>query len=199
MDRSVGRGVSAVPAVAEPGRDARRVPVRRLTVLYDAECALCTFLRDWLVRQPKLVPLEPVAAASQEARRRFPGLDHRATLDEITVVGDAGQVYRGAAAWIVTLWALREYRPLAHRLCTPSGVRFARGAVLAAAKWRGVQGGRTQRGGQAYRPGDEVWRPPGGGVERGGAERPVEGWAYDPRYGWMYSPPGCSGGRGATG
>lgn len=191
--------MSTVPAVAESGRDARRVPVHRLTVLYDAECALCTFLRDWLVRQPKLVPLEPMAAGSQEARRRFPGLDHRATLDEITVVGDAGQVYRGAAAWIVTLWALREHRPLAHRLSTPSGLRLARGAVLAAAKWRGVQWSRTQPGGQAYRPDDEVGRPPGDKVKRGGAERPVEGWAYDPRYGWIYSPPGCSGGTCTTG
>ena len=103
-------------------------PVRRLTVLYDAECSLCAFLRDWLLRQPQLVPLEPVPAASEEARRRFPGLDHGATLDEITVVGDAGQVYRGPAAWVVTLWALREHRPLAHRLSTPSGRQVARGA-----------------------------------------------------------------------
>ena len=49
-------------------------PVRRLTVLYDAECSLCTFLRDWLVRQPQWVPLELVPAGSAEARRRFPGL-----------------------------------------------------------------------------------------------------------------------------
>ena len=53
--------------------------VRGLTVLYDAECGLCAFLRDWLVRQPQLVPLELVPAGSVEARRRFPGRDHRAT------------------------------------------------------------------------------------------------------------------------
>ncbi|MCD9873496.1 thiol-disulfide oxidoreductase DCC family protein [Streptomyces guryensis] len=152
---------------------ADRVPVRRLTVLYDAECALCAFLRDWLVRQPQLVPLELVPAASEEARRRFPGLDHGATLDEITVVGDAGQVYRAAAAWIVTLWALREHRPLAHRLSTPSGARLARGAVLAAAKWRGAMWG-----GQVYRRAD--------------------GWAYQPGQGWTYSAPGCDGGSCAT-
>ncbi|NUP38471.1 MAG: DUF393 domain-containing protein [Streptomyces sp.] len=152
---------------------ADRVPVRRLTVLYDAECALCAFLRDWLVRQPQLVPLELVPAASEGARRRFPGLDHGATLDEITVVGDGGQVYRGAAAWIVTLWALREHRPLAHRLSTPSGAKIARGAVLAAAKWRGAQWG-----GQVYRRAD--------------------GWAYHPGQGWTYSAPGCDGGSCVT-
>ncbi|MFV0134063.1 thiol-disulfide oxidoreductase DCC family protein [Streptomyces sp. HMX87] len=157
------------PATATAG-----APVRRLTVLYDAECALCTFVRDWLRRQPQLVPLEPVPAGSEEARRRFPGLDHAATLDEITVVGDAGQVYRGAAAWIVTLWALREHRPLAHRLSTPAGARLARGAVLAAARWRGAQ-----QGGKAYHRAD--------------------GWYYDPRSGWTYAAPGCDGGACATG
>lgn len=155
-------------------RDASRVPVRRLTVLYDAECGLCSFLRDWLVRQPQLVPLELLPAASAEARRRFPGLDHGATLDEITVVGDAGQVYQGTAAWIVTLWALREHRGLAHRLSTPTGARLARGATLAAAKWRGAQ-----RGGRA--------------------DRRADGWVYDPGFGWTYHPPGCAGGARPTG
>ncbi|MBC2901412.1 DCC1-like thiol-disulfide oxidoreductase family protein [Streptomyces cupreus] len=140
----------------------RTTPVRRLTVLYDADCSLCVFLRDWLVRQPQLVPLEMVPTGSQEAGRRFPGLG--STLDEITVVGDGGQVYRSAAAWIVVLWALREHRPLAYRLSTPSGTRLAKGAVLAAAKWRGAQWG-----GRAYRQGD--------------------GWAYHPSEGWQYSAP----------
>jgi predicted DCC family thiol-disulfide oxidoreductase YuxK len=166
-------------AAVTPDRDAARVPVRGLTVLYDAECSLCTFLRDWLVRQSQLVPLELVPASSDEARRRFPALDHRATLEEITVVGDSGQVYRGAAAWIVTLWALREHRPLAHRLSTPAGARLAKGAVLAAAKWRGAQWGGKQWGGRVYQPGD--------------------GWAYDPGRGWTYTPPGCGSGACSTG
>ncbi|MFC8361785.1 thiol-disulfide oxidoreductase DCC family protein [Streptomyces griseorubiginosus] len=161
------------------GTTADRTPVRRLTVLYDAQCSLCTFLRGWLVRQPQLVPLELVPAGSEEARRRFPGLDHGATLEEITVVGDAGQVYRDTAAWIVTLWALREHRPLAHRLSTPSGARLARGAVLAAAKWRGAQWQKGQWGGTVYRRAD--------------------GWAYDPGRGWFHTPPGCAGDGCATG
>ncbi|MET9439993.1 DCC1-like thiol-disulfide oxidoreductase family protein [Streptomyces sp. NPDC006610] len=161
-------------ATAAGGRDAARVPVRGLTVLYDAACPLCTHLRDWLARQRQLVPLEFVPAGSDEALRRFPGLDHRSTLEDITVVGDAGQVYQGPAAWIVTLWALREHRGLAHRLGTPAGARLAKGAALAAAKWRG-----GQWGGQAYARAD--------------------GWSYDPSQGWSYRPPGCDGGVCATG
>ncbi|MFJ8106967.1 thiol-disulfide oxidoreductase DCC family protein [Streptomyces sp. NPDC096132] len=160
-------------------RDAAGVPVRRLTVLYDADCSLCTFVRDWLGRQPQLVPLEPVAAGSAEAAARFPGLDHGATLEEITVVGDGGQVYRGTAAWIVTLWALREHRALAHRLSTPAGAGLAKGAVLAAAKWRGA---RKKNGG---------WG--------GGAYHAADGWSFDRHRGWTYTPPGCADGACSTG
>ncbi|AKZ57711.1 hypothetical protein SAM23877_4666 [Streptomyces ambofaciens ATCC 23877] len=157
-----------------PAPGTAGAPVRRLTVLYDAECSLCTHVRDWLLRQPRLVPLELVPAGSDEARRRFPGLDHGTSLEEVTVVGDAGQVYRGAAAWIVVLWALREHRPLAHRLGTPAGAKLARGAVLAAAKWR--RAGRW--GGNGYRRAD--------------------GWVYEPGHGWMYTGPGCDDGTCAT-
>lgn len=167
--------------IVPAGRDASRVPVRGLTVLYDAQCSLCRFLRGWLSEQRQLVPLGFVAAGSEEARRRYPGLDHHNTLDEITVIGDAGQVYRGPAAWIVCLWALREYRRLAHRLSTPAGYLVARGAVLAAAKWRETVRGR-------------------GGGRGGGVYRTAEGWAYDRRYGWTYNPPACgTGGSCGTG
>ncbi|MFB7451040.1 thiol-disulfide oxidoreductase DCC family protein [Streptomyces sp. NPDC056194] len=111
-------------------------PVGRLTVLYDADCPLCVHLRHWLLRQRQLVPLDLVPAGSQQARRLFPALDHAATLREITVIGDRGQVYREASAWIVCLWALAEHRPKAHWLATPAGRPFARVTVLAAAKWR---------------------------------------------------------------
>jgi predicted DCC family thiol-disulfide oxidoreductase YuxK len=166
--------------VADPSatrdRDAARVPVRRLTVLYDARCSLCAYLKEWLSRQAQLVPLQFVPAGSEQARREYPRLDHRATLDEITVVGDAGQVYQGAAAWVVVLWALREYRALAHRLSTPAGARLARGATLAAAKWREAQASKRWGGG-SYHWGD--------------------GWSYDPAAGWTYVPyvpPACDSG-----
>ncbi|MFC7307345.1 thiol-disulfide oxidoreductase DCC family protein [Streptomyces monticola] len=165
-------------AATAAGRDAHRVPVRRLTVLYDPDCPLCAHIRQWLGRQRQLVPLDLVPADRDEARRRFPGLDHAATLDEITVVGDGGQIYRGPAAWVVVLWALAEHRPLAHRLSTPAGARLARGAALAAAKWRT---GHKSVG----------W---GGGVYR-----TADGWTYDPQQGWRRdmaqgSSPACTDG-----
>ncbi|MGW6154325.1 thiol-disulfide oxidoreductase DCC family protein, partial [Streptomyces sp. NPDC055144] len=150
---------------------------RRLILLYDAQCPLCTFLRNWLARQRQLVPLDLVPAGSEEARRRCPGIDHISTLSEITLVGDSGQIYRGPAAWVVTLWALSEYRRLSHRFSTPAGARLARAAVLAAAKYR-----------QAHR--DQQVRRAGGG-----AYRRADGWAYDRVDGWTYyGPAGCDSG-----
>lgn len=165
---------------ARADRDATGgVPVRRLTVLYDADCELCVFVRDWLGRQPQLVPLVLVPAGSERARELFPTLDHSATLADITVIGDGGQIYRGAGAWVVVLWALREHRPLAHRLSTPAGARVAKGAALAAAKWRGARKDDNGRGRQVYRRAD--------------------GWSYDPSLGWTHTPPACDSGACSTG
>ncbi|MET7837983.1 DCC1-like thiol-disulfide oxidoreductase family protein [Streptomyces sp. NPDC005356] len=152
-------------------RGTTGAPVRRLILLYDAQCPLCTFLRNWLARQRQLVPLDLVPAGSDEARRRCPGIDHISTLSEITLVGDSGQIYRGPAAWVVTLWALSEYRPLSHKFSTPAGARLARAAVLTAAKYR--QAHRYQQVSKAG----------------GGAYRRADGWAYDRVDGWTYYGP----------
>jgi predicted DCC family thiol-disulfide oxidoreductase YuxK len=114
----------------------RGTPLERATVLYDARCGLCVHLRHWLTKQRQLVPLELIPAGSEAARRRYPGLDHRATLQEITVIGDRGQIYRGPAAWIVCLWALADHRAKSHWLATPAGAPFVRVAMLSAAKYR---------------------------------------------------------------
>ncbi|MET9603743.1 DCC1-like thiol-disulfide oxidoreductase family protein [Streptomyces sp. NPDC006512] len=111
-------------------------PVRHLTVLYDANCPVCVHIRHWLLAQRWLVPLRLVPAASYEARHRYPALDHRATLREITVIGDQGQVWSGTDAFIVCLWALAEHRPKANWLATPAGRPFAKAAMHTAAAVR---------------------------------------------------------------
>jgi len=111
------------------------------TVLYDAGCPLCTRFRDWLAAQPTLVPLALVPAASDEARRRFPTLDHARTLREVTVVGPDGSVYVSEYAWVVCLWATAAHRPLAEQLARPAWLPFARGAAHAAAGLRALAAG----------------------------------------------------------
>lgn len=114
--------------------------MRSATVLYDADCALCRRAKCWLETQPQLVALEFVPAASPEARRRYPALDHQATLRDLTVVGDNGKVWRAERAWVLCLWALAEHRLTAERLATPAMLPLARavfGTVSANRSWLG--------------------------------------------------------------
>ena len=92
---------------------------RALTVLFDAKCALCRNARQWLQAQPLLVPLRFIPAGSAAARARFPALDHAATLRDITVIDDRGNVYRDAKAWVMCLWATRAHRARAISLTRP--------------------------------------------------------------------------------
>jgi predicted DCC family thiol-disulfide oxidoreductase YuxK len=93
--------------------------MRSLTVLFDPACGFCIRCRDWLARQPALVPLTFLAAASEEARARFPTLPQPDPPEELVVVDDEGGVYRGHDAWIMCLYALADYREWALRLAGP--------------------------------------------------------------------------------
>jgi predicted DCC family thiol-disulfide oxidoreductase YuxK len=110
----------------------------RLTVLYDDRCPMCRTFSTWLARQPLLVTLDLVPAGSESAQRRFPALDHERTLEEVTVVSDAGAVWTGAHAWVMCLWATAPHRALAESLARPSRLPLAKGAAHLAAGIRNV-------------------------------------------------------------
>ena len=93
--------------------------MRNLTVLYDPVCGLCQRAHGWLAQQPKLVELSFVACNSDEARQRYPNLDHALTQTDLTVVSDQGAVYFGPKAWLMVLWALARYREWSYRLSSP--------------------------------------------------------------------------------
>jgi predicted DCC family thiol-disulfide oxidoreductase YuxK len=90
-----------------------------LTVLYDPHCGLCRRVHEWLEEQPKLVPLLLIPVKSDEARSRFPMLDHEPTVNDLTVISDDGAVYFGPKAWLMVLWALCRYREWSYRLASP--------------------------------------------------------------------------------
>jgi predicted DCC family thiol-disulfide oxidoreductase YuxK len=100
--------------------------MRRLTVLYDAACGFCVRCRHWLASQPQLVELEFLPAASRAASLRFPSLASGGRPEELVVVDDAGGVYRGADAWVMCLYALRDYREWSLRLAAPAWRPWAR-------------------------------------------------------------------------
>jgi predicted DCC family thiol-disulfide oxidoreductase YuxK len=110
--------------------------VGELTVLYDAGCRVCRAAQRWLASRDALVPLRFLPAGSAQARQRFPDLDHRATLRNLTVVADTGAVWEGDNAWLTCLWALTAYRGLSHRLAAPRLRSLAATAVSAAARIR---------------------------------------------------------------
>ncbi|MBM0228374.1 MULTISPECIES: thiol-disulfide oxidoreductase DCC family protein [Micromonospora] len=138
--------------------------VRGFTVLFDAHCPLCRAARRWLASRPQLVPLEFVPAGSAEARRRFPGLDHDATLRDLTVVADTGEVYAGDGAWFACLWALADHRSTAERLARPQLLPLARRVVATASSVRELV--------------REPWPDPGYGGDDDRADCP------DDRCGW---------------
>jgi hypothetical protein len=75
--------------------------------------------------QPKHLRLELLAASTIAARTRYPTLTGGAA-EELVVVDDEGGVYRGTHAWIMCLWALREYRETAEKLARPLLLPLAR-------------------------------------------------------------------------
>lgn len=93
--------------------------MRELTVLYDPQCGLCRRAQAWLLGKPKYLEMVFVPACSDEARSRYPQLNHDLSLADLTVISDAGAVYCGPKAWLMCLWALRQYREWAIRLSSP--------------------------------------------------------------------------------
>lgn len=101
--------------------------MRKLTVLYDYRCGVCRRCKDWLKRQPQFIELELLAAESLEAQQRFPTLACGEP-EELIAVSDEGGVYRGDAAWLMCLYALKEYREWSARLAAPELRPLARAA-----------------------------------------------------------------------
>ena len=122
--------VSSDPAGHGAGR------VGSFTVLFDEGCPICRTARRWLSRQAQLVPLTFVPAGSTSARAQFPGLDHAATLRDLTVIADDGTFYIGDSAWLACLWALSDYRAAAERLSSPRLLPAARRFIAAASAVR---------------------------------------------------------------
>ena len=107
-------------------------PVTSITIVYDASCGLCTRWKDWIGRQLPLVSIQFAAAGSAEARKNFSNLPP----GELAVVADTGEVWLGNHAWIVCLWALRDYRSLAVRLTSPLLLLLAREAFTVVSRNR---------------------------------------------------------------
>jgi predicted DCC family thiol-disulfide oxidoreductase YuxK len=102
-----------------------------LTVLYDDRCPLCRRLEHWMSAQSTLRPVTFLAAASAEARQRYPALDHERTTRVLTVVTSDGAVFEGERAWVVCAWALPVWQPLTEHATGRVRLRLVRLATRA--------------------------------------------------------------------
>jgi predicted DCC family thiol-disulfide oxidoreductase YuxK len=100
--------------------------MKRLYVLFDGECSLCGRCRTWLARQPAFLELRFLPFQSPEVADRFPVVAALHPEEQLLVVSDEGGVYRGPQAWIMCLYALRDYRELSLRLAHPALLPLAR-------------------------------------------------------------------------
>ncbi len=92
--------------------------MERLTVLYDGTCALCIRCRDFLAASRTLVPLELLSCQSPDARERYGSVPWLG--EELVVISDEGDVWVGPAAFLVSMWALADYREWSYRLSGPA-------------------------------------------------------------------------------
>jgi predicted DCC family thiol-disulfide oxidoreductase YuxK len=111
--------------------------MRRLYVLYDARCGLCSWARRWLMQQALFIELTFVPAGSERAGVLFPGLTQPGVPEELVVVSDDGAVYRDERAWIMCLYALQDYREWSLRLAQPALLPLARQAFALLSRNRG--------------------------------------------------------------
>ena len=100
--------------------------MKTLYVLYDARCDFCRRCRGWLCQQPAFVRLAFIPLQSPEVTIRFPGIEAFHPDERLVVISDAGEVWQGEGAWIMCLWALREFREWSLRLANPVLRPFAR-------------------------------------------------------------------------
>ena len=94
--------------------------MKTLYVFYDGECGLCRRCREWLAAQAAYLPLEFHPFQSEEARRLCPDLLQFQPDQQLIVLSDEGGIYAGDQAWLMCLYALREYRGWASTLATPA-------------------------------------------------------------------------------
>lgn len=100
-----------------------------LTLFYDARCGLCSQVRRWLETQPAYLRLEFIPYDSPEAVEKLPAIRQLRADEEIVVLANTGEVWQGAGAWVICLWALKEYRAWSVRLASAPMQAVARKLV----------------------------------------------------------------------
>jgi hypothetical protein len=102
--------------------------MKKLYVFYDAQDDFALRSYAWLVAQPPLWPLEFIPFQASERMARFQGIDDFRRRGPLLGVGDEGGVYAGPNAFIICLYALKDYQEWSYRLSAPMFLPLARRA-----------------------------------------------------------------------
>ena len=108
--------------------------MQAIHVLYDETCGFCCRCAEWLQKQPAFLPLYCWPAGDAATQRTFP-LTAQGK-QELVVVDSDGGVYRDTDAWLMTLWALAEWREWSLRLAGGNLKPMARQLFQLASSWR---------------------------------------------------------------
>ncbi len=101
--------------------------MKTLYVIYDGACGMCCRAVRRLISEPSYLALRFAPMGAPGVAARFGAAIGDGS--QLVVVADSGEVYRGTSAWIMVLYALRRYRPLAMRLASPAWRPLAARAI----------------------------------------------------------------------
>ncbi len=110
--------------------------MNRLTVLFDQDCRLCEAVVRRLREQDTYIELEFISSGAPRAARMFPEIVSTVPLSEVVAIADGGEVYRGDAAWLMVLWAMKRTRAMSLTLAQPLYRGLVRRAVASVGKHR---------------------------------------------------------------
>ncbi|VAW79935.1 hypothetical protein MNBD_GAMMA12-2688 [hydrothermal vent metagenome] len=110
--------------------------IKKITVLYDAECTFCCRSKSWILSQFHRIAIEFIPINSKQSQSRFPDLPDN--LDELVVITDKGNVYYKEKAFVMCLYALSEYYEWSFKLARPAFLPLVRNAYHMLSRYRNV-------------------------------------------------------------
>jgi predicted DCC family thiol-disulfide oxidoreductase YuxK len=93
--------------------------IKGIEVFYDGRCGMCCSFHEWINRQPRAFRIDFVPYQSPDAEQVFPGIGTLDPAREMIVRTSAGEIFRGAEAWVWCLYSCANHQDAARRLGGP--------------------------------------------------------------------------------
>ena len=90
-----------------------------IEVYYDGRCGMCCSFHEWIHRQPRAFSVDFIAYQSPRAEEVFPGLGELDPARLMVVRTKDGGIFRGAEAWVWSLYSCANHQDAARKLAGP--------------------------------------------------------------------------------